>query len=222
MIKITPFLKATLVLGLFIGSAHAATTVYSTDFESGLDSVWSSGSTQATDATLGNYNGNYSLAGGTTLTLMDLPAHTNLTLSFDLYLFSTWDGENTIWGKDYFSLTGDVNGSWTFTNHQPEGQSYPGVPDEIYGIGMSATHVYRGLDPTGSGDAFIIDHSGSTFTVTFGGPTTQADEWWGIDNVSVSVSNVPIPATFWLMLTGLLLLSRAIRAPDSQTRACTP
>ncbi len=203
-------------LGLSIGPVHAATTVYSTDFESGLDSVWSSGSTQAADATLGNYNGNYSLDNGTTLTLTNLPAHTNLALRFDLYLFSTWDGENTTWGKDYFSLAGDVSGSWTFTNHQPEGQSYPGTPDEIYGIGFSATHVYRGLDPTGSGDAFVVAHSGPTFTVTFGGPTTQSDEWWGIDNVSVSVSNVPVPASFWLMLTGLLSLSCAIRAPHGR------
>ncbi len=204
-----PFLTTVLLLGLLIGPAAAAATLYSTDFESGLDSAWSLGSTQATDATLGHYNGNYSLVDGTTLTLTNLPAHTSLALRFDLYLFSTWDGENTTWGKDYFSLSGDVNGSWTFTNHQPEGQSYPGVPDEIYGTGLSATHVYRGLDPTGSGDAFVIAHNKPMFTVTFSGPTTQTDEWWGIDNVSVS--NVPIPTSFWLMLAGLLFLSRAIR-----------
>ncbi len=122
-----------------------------------------------------------------------MATHTQLSLEFDLYLFATWDGENTIYGKDYFSLSGDVNESWTFTNHQPQGQSYPGSPDEIYGSGVWATHVYRGLDPTGLGDEFLTDHSGDTFSVTFGGPTTQTDEWWGIDNVRVSIDSVPAP-----------------------------
>jgi hypothetical protein len=76
---------------------------------------------------------------------------------------------------------------------------------------MSATHVYLGLDPTGFGDEFLIDHTGDTFSVTFGGPTTQTDEWWGIDNVRVSIntiSEVPEPATLALMGIGLMGLRR--------------
>lgn len=198
-------LKISALFTLFIARSQAA-IVYSTGFEGGLDSAWSSGSSLSTDSVLGNYNGNYSLSNGTTLTLTGLPSHTQLSLSFDLYLFSSWDGENLTWGKDYFSLSGDVVGAWTFTNHQPQGQSYPGTPDEIYGTGVSATHVYRGLDPTGFGNQFLINHTGNSFSVTFGGPTTQADEWWGIDNVSVAVSTVPLPGAVWLLGSGIAVL----------------
>ena len=168
---------------------QASGEVYNTNFESGIDTVWSS-SNSASNSNVGKYHGNFSTTGNTTLTLSGLPPHTQLSLEFDLYLFYTWDGENITWGKDYFSLSGDVNGSWTFTNHQPEGQSYPGTPDEIYGFDIwnpNSVWVYRGLDPTGSGDEFLVNHSGDIFSVTFGGPTTQSDEWWGIDNVRVSI-----------------------------------
>lgn len=160
------------------------------------------------DAALGFYHGDYTLGQSTTLALSGLPAHTQLALSFDLYLFATWDGENLTFGKDFFSLSGDISFSETFTNHQPQGQSQAGTPDETYGsAGPSQTHVYRGLGPTGSSSEFLIPHSSSSFTVTFGGPTTQADEWWGIDNVRVTIDAgpqpVPEPSALTFLGTGL-------------------
>jgi PEP-CTERM motif-containing protein len=184
--------------------------VYSSSFETGWDTTGWSNTSTASDSNLGNYLGNYYLASGSTLTLNGLPAHSLLSLEFDLYLFSTWDGENLTWGPDYISLSGDVTFSETFTNHQPEGQSYPGSPDETYGAaGAYQTQVYRGLDPTGFGDEFLVSHNAGIFTVTFGGPTTQSDEWWGIDNVRVSVDANPIPepATMLLLGSGLLGLA---------------
>lgn len=190
-------LKLTIVAYVFctITAAKAVEQViYTTDFSSGIDSEWTNGST-STNSNVGTYSGDYTLSGSTTLIINDLPPHTEVVLEFDLYLFNTWDGENLTYGKDYFSLSGDVTGSWTFTNHQAEGQTYPGSPDEVYGSGSSATHVYRGLDPTGTGDQFIIDHTGDTFSVTFGGPTTQSDEQWGIDNVRVIIDGSIVSAT---------------------------
>jgi hypothetical protein len=112
-------------------------------------------------------------------------------LAFDLYLFNTWDGNDPTYGLDFFSLSGDVLFSETFTNHQEEGQTYAGKPDETLGpAGMRQTQVYRGLDPMGSGDQFLIAHSADAFTVTFGGPTTQSDEQWGIDNIRVSIDSL--------------------------------
>jgi len=190
-----------------------AVSVYENDFNSGVDAAWSNPSSHAaglgvTSSYLGDFRQNES----TTLTLTGLGAHDQIALEFDLYLFSTWDGEDTFYGKDYFSLSGDVNFSETFTNHQSEGQSYPGSPDLIpYGGGAGATHVYLGLDPTGLGDEFLVDHTGDTFSVTFAGPTTQSDEWWGIDNVKVSMNSlqdqntakVPVPPTLALMALGI-------------------
>ncbi|GAX60558.1 endoglucanase [Candidatus Scalindua japonica] len=160
-----------------------------------------------------NYLGDFTLGQSSTLNLTGIGSHTALALEFDLYLFSTWDGNNTTFGPDFFSLSGDVNGSWTFTNHQPQGQSYPGSPDLIpFGSGADATHVYLGLDPTGTGDDFQISHTASTFSVTFGGPTDQIDEWWGIDNVRVSIdggTTVPEPTTVALLGIGLAGLAGA-------------
>jgi hypothetical protein len=215
-------MKKFLMIGLMVacttftlstGAFALPMTVYSNGFDSGPDSAWTNASL-ASNSTLGEYLGNYSLANGATLSLSGLPAHAQLALEFDLYLFNTWDGNDTYYGPDYFSLSGDVNGSWTFTNHQEEGQSYPGVPDETYGSpGAYQTHVYRGLDPTGFGDEFLVSHATGTFSVTFAGPTTQNDEWWGIDNVRVTIdldnagsfpaSPTPEPATMLLLSSGL-------------------
>ena len=107
-----------------------------------------------------------------------------------------------------------IGGSWTFTNHQPEGQSYPqAVPTENYG-GLGnyyATYVYRGLGPLGDGASWTSAHTASTFSVTFGGPTNQTDEWWGIDNVQVSVTTIPEPSAALLLIAGLGALGMAAR-----------
>ena len=197
--------------------APAATLVYSTDFGSGLDPQWSGGNI-ATSSILGAYSGSYTLSQSTNLTLTGLAPHNSVKLEFDLYLFNSWDGENLTFGKDFFSLSGDVNGSWTFTNHQPEGQSYPGTPDEIYGSGASATHVYRNLDSTGTGNGFSVTHNSDTFSVTFGGPTTQTDELWGIDNVRVSINAVPVPAAAWLFGSGLFALFGFGRSSNKEAK----
>ena len=207
-----------LAIGVFfIGMSGVATatplstTVYFNDFETQVEpSNWtdtrlSINNNYGFDST--QYHGNYTDSDNTTLTISGLGEHTELSIDFDLYLFNTWDGENTTYGKDYFSLSGDgINESWTFTNHQPEGQSYVGAPDEIYGIGSQSTHVYRDLGLTGADNGFTIAHTADTFTITFGGPTTQSDEGWGIDNVMVStdIAPVPEPATMFLLGTGLL------------------
>ncbi len=212
-------LIAGLATGLFllgmVGLANATplgTTVYSNDFDGNSvgSAAWSSTSI-STDSHAGfvstQYRGNYTTAGSTTLTITGLAAHTQMSLDFDLYLFWTWDGNGNIGnGLDYFSLTDDIIFQKTFSNHQS--QSYTGSPDEVYGTGATATHVYRDLGITGSDDGFTFAHTGDTFTVTFGGPTTQSDEWWGIDNVKVTTNAgagdpVPEPATMLLMGTGI-------------------
>lgn len=204
--------KIVFLLSLFslYGAGTAVATplsniIYSNNFESQVEAALWDGANVASDATLGSYLGNYSVSGSTTLTLTGLSPHSQLALDFDLYLFNTWDGEDTQYGKDYFSLTGDVEGSWTFTNHQEEGQSYDGSPDEVYGAsGSGQTQVYRDLGLTGADFGFTVSHFDDVFTITFGGPTTQSDEWWGIDNVVVSINDgtAPVPEPMTLALFG--------------------
>lgn len=207
-----------LVMSLFFAAPQASlavpVVVYSNNFESGAGSIgpeWSGATWHAAHSIseVTAHVGDYFLSGGTTLTLAGLPAHSTLSLQFDLYLFNTWDGENLTFGNDFFSLRGDVVFSASFTNHQPEGQSYPGAADVNPGRpGSAVTQIYLGLDPLGTGDAFFINHTASTFSVTFGGPTSQTDEQWGIDNIRVTVDTpgqpVPEPATLALLCMGFL------------------
>lgn len=201
--------------------------VYTADFESGAPSEFSAGSTsssqigaEALNQGLSTYLGKFTLSESTTLTLTGLPPHTELELEFDTYFFNSWDGDATSVGPDFFSLAGDVTFAETFTNHRGEGDSYPGVADVFlnsagtalssFGSSSSTMAFFR-LGPTTTGSSFVIPHTGSSFTVTFAGPTSQTDEQWGIDNVRVSVDGEPavIPSlSSWglLLLGGLLIL----------------
>ncbi len=105
------------------GSAEAI-TVFSADFETGVPTEFSSGSVssagigaEAVAQGLSQYLGKFSTTQSTTLTLTGLGVHDSLRLEFDLYLFSSWDGSNTTYGPDFFSLAGDVSFSETFANH---------------------------------------------------------------------------------------------------------
>lgn len=231
------------------------TLVYSADFESGTPAEFSSGGTsddqigaEAINQGLSTYLGKFTLADTTTLTLNGLPAHNFVRLDVDVYFFQTWDGSNATFGDDFFSVSGDISFSETFTNHQgtaesPE-QTYPTLADvylnsdgtAVASFGSSSnTFAYFSLGPTSSGTGFVTPHDAAGFSVTFGGPTSQSDEQWGIDNVRVTVCDtaeecsvaetpppdfmfipVPLLENAWLLavlaallgLAGLIVLQR--------------
>jgi len=188
-------------------SIFAQAVVYEADFESGAPPEFSTGSTsnqqigaEAVNQGLSTYLGKFTLNDQSTLTVNGLSQHAYVRLEFDVYFFQSWDGSNVTYGPDYFSLSGDITFSETFTNHHgsvesPE-QSYPALADvylnsdgsalEDFGSG-DRTFAYFSLGPSSSGTAFVVPHNSDTFSVTFGGPTTQADEQWGIDNVEVTI-----------------------------------
>jgi len=202
-----------LILGVIAilasSGAAAQTTVFSEDFEVGVPSEFSGGSTssdqigaEALNQGLSTYLGKFTTNGSVTLTVTGLPAHSYVRLDVDVYFFNSWDGSNPSYGPDYFSLSGDVTFAETFTNHHgtegsPE-QTYPTLADVYLNNDGSAlaefgssgnTFAYFSLGPVSSGTGFIEAHAGDTFTVTFGGPTSQSDEQWGIDNVRLTVCN---------------------------------
>lgn len=174
-------------------------TVYTDDFESATATPWTPAREDITPSGqrfLGEFG-----AEQVTLTLPDLPAHTAVTLTFDLYLIRTWDGNID---PDIFDVT--VNGGptllhTTFTNntgvnYQP--QAYPGAyPD-------AANPPYTGASTIGAlgylppeepaQDAvyrlrFTFTHNSPVLQVTFAGIGLQQieDESWGLDNVIVSL-----------------------------------
>lgn len=81
------------IMACFISQPVSATIVYSNDFGAGAGSEWSTPSTAAAngEAFLGASATGFG-SGSNTLSLSNLPVHTNMTLNFDLYIINSWDG----------------------------------------------------------------------------------------------------------------------------------
>ena len=194
-------------------------TLYHNDFDSGVNSgnginaSWSAvnGDAQVTatapsgETFLGEF-GNDTLS----LDLSGLPGHDQLTLSFDLYTIRSWDGNNSTYGPDQWSLTADGQMllDTTFSTY-PLGENYgtqaeqayggPGQPTGSYDAGTGGVRNTLGYTfnyPSGTAPSevayeliFSFDHTADTVSFDFSALGLQwlSDESWGIDNVSVSV-----------------------------------
>ena len=206
-----------------------AVLVYSNDFETSAGSEWSDTSRSTTPGTaqhpadkfLGHFNN-----GNVTLTLNNLPAHTDVTVTFDLFIIKSWDGNSTTNGPDFWGIDADVypEKEWdyatTFSNWPPNHQSYPqeyidgnnhGDYEGQYGASEKNTLGYDfNGDILDSVYHFVVDfsHSTGTLEVTFGALGLQpiGDESWGLDGVMVDV--IPEPATLALLGFGGVILLR--------------
>ncbi|MBO0698167.1 MAG: hypothetical protein J2P46_07220, partial [Zavarzinella sp.] len=188
------------------GAASTPTLVYQNDFEGAVGPEWSSTATDVTPVGGRHFLGQF---GSDTVTLTipaaQIPAGTTaLTVSFDLFVIRTWDGNDTGAGSgpDRWSLTlgNGVNLlDTTFSNNVPSsaaaGQAYPGVfgtdrfdPEtgaaEVNSLGYTfgsdlMDSVYR--------PHFLFSYTGGDVVLHFTGALTtpDADESWGLDNVQV-------------------------------------
>ncbi len=207
----------------------AAVTVFSTDFNGSLPSEISPGTATQTGvqgfAGLGptgnQFGGNFlrSETGNVvTLTLTALPAHTALSIGFLFAAIDSLDGTGTYPQGDFFSVIVDGTTIFneSFANALPtQVQSY--VPPA--GVEL-ARHLDLGFSGPGSyytdsaynlgADAIFsnLAHTASTVTIQFViqgvGSQSLADESWAMDNLTVSVVPVPLPAAAWLLLSGLV------------------
>jgi hypothetical protein len=224
-------------------SAMASTVVYSNDFTSGAGAEWSNNSTVTSNgqAFLGaNQDGTLAHgfgAGTDTLTLNGLAAHTSVTVSFDLYIIQTWDGNgpngsNTPATPDAFQLAENANSlfaasfaNFTSGNTQSFGGGTPGA---YITTGNFAPRTGQNVSEAGqlgfgtadNGDAtynftFTFSDANSALALAFTSTQNQApgDEGWGLDNVIVStnadttVTAAPLPASVWA--GGLMLAALA-------------
>ncbi len=141
-----------------------------------------------------------------TLSLHDLPQHTKLKVSFDLYLLKSWDGTSPAYGPDRWSLViagGRTLFASTFSNNpkvQTEGcyQDYP-HPKSAPQSGAASTKRLGYSDYFTDSSYhfdFTFEHSDSKVMLNFCSSLFEgkgtADESWGLDNVKVSTS-APIP-----------------------------
>jgi hypothetical protein len=138
-------------------------------------------------------------------------------------------------GRDHWRFAVDGNSLFdeTFSNGNPKGQSYtgPGTPEhcaehtdpdgpayaalsgaaECYSLGYSFNDIPNGTDEAMDSVynfIFNVAHTGDSLELAFAASGLQslADESWGLDDVRVSVTAVPVPAALPLLLGGLSVL----------------
>jgi len=151
-----------------------------------------------------------------TLTLSDLPQHTEVIVEFDLLLIRSWDGnlKGNSWipsdmdeaspletaeiGPDQWNLrvAGQQQINTTFSNWDLVGfkQAYPGnYPGGDYQArtGAIANNSLCYEQDSTYRLAFTVAHSGSDLTVDFSALGLQGieNESWGLDNVRVTVAS---------------------------------
>jgi serine/threonine protein kinase len=181
--------------------------IYSNDFQEIVGSEWSSHLTDITQngrRFLGQF-GNDTVS----LTLGDLPAHTDVTVSFDLFIIRSWDGNRLPGpGPDVWDLSvagGQTLLHTTFANADPSNirrQAYPGTypggeyPGRTGAAEIDTLEFTRQGTPAGNSVyrlSFTFPHSTPSLVLNFSASGLQdlLDESWGIDNVEVQVTQKP-------------------------------
>ena len=194
----------------------AAIYLYRNDFEGSVGPEWSHTTTSTTPSGARRFLGEF---GNDTVSLnfTGLPAHNQVSLSFELFLIRSWDGNasrnaaGTVVGPDAWELTvagGTTLLRTTFGNHDfipiLNRQAYPhAYPDgehpartgasENNTLGYAFDFVEEGLGSRPLDSVyrltFTFDHTATSlgFDFTAFGLQSLSDESWGLDNVTVSV-----------------------------------
>ncbi len=182
-----------------VPSGGAPLVVYTTNFESGVDPEWSVSNTSVTPygyTFLGEF-----ITETATLSLDNLPPHSEVTVSFDLFTIGSWDGVHPDHGPDIFDLTVDGGptllhstfGIWD-NSDQEWWQNYP---DEYPGGAVyyprtgSDYELGYGLDAAYELN-YTFAHTATTLALDFAG-INLTDETWGIDNVVITVDAGTLP-----------------------------
>jgi hypothetical protein len=173
--------------------------IYFSDFEGDVGPEWSSRKTDVTPKGKRGFLGQFANE-TVTLHLEDLLPHEELTVSFDLFIIRSWDGNHPVHGRDVWSLTARDVGTLlhtTFSNWSQAGQSYP----ESYGEGDfpmktgasekgTLGYAFRDLTDSVYRLSFTFPHTGHELTLHFSATGLEGPvdlESWGLDNVSVTV-----------------------------------
>jgi hypothetical protein len=142
------------------------------------------------------------------LKLEKLPVHKSVTVAFDLYVLSSWDGNNANYGPDRWSLAvndGPVLLKTTFSNNPKTGaydlsnQDYPKKDSRF----QSRAAAVNTLGSKFFGDStynmsFAFDHTADELILNFSSDLFEGkgtdDEAWGLDNVKVVVHPEATPS----------------------------
>jgi hypothetical protein len=197
---------------LVAGASNTA-QAYFNDFEGAVGSEWSSTSTDTTPLGGRNFLGQFGTE-TVSLTLASVPACT-VTLSFELFLINSWDGNGDhCCGPDVIdvSVAGGTTLLHTTFANVPVSETEQAYPDEYPGgqnVARSGAAENNTLGYTFFGDSvynltFTFAHTGGDLVLNFSATGLQSlgDESWGLDNVLVNCapdcsSAVPSVATLW-------------------------
>lgn len=192
------------MVSLSIAQPDAQAAVYTNNFEGTVGAEWSLRTVSATPAGARRFLGQF---GDQTvrLSLTNLPPHSVVRVSFDLFVINSWDGNNTTYGPDRWTwrvVNGPVLVDTTFSNVLPIDQAFPGdVGQGSFPAGFLASATNT-LGYAGASDRFgdtvyafsrSFTHGETNLTLqftynpragTYGG---LGDEGWGLDNVRVEV-----------------------------------
>ena len=185
-----------------VGSYNAA---YSNNFNSSVDGNWTFPATYpANTPSILSYNGESMLGAlqgqKAEFNMAGLPAHDSIKVDFDLYLFDTWDGNDTWVGVDRWKMDVDNNSviNTTFSNFSYRTQAYPGNIPTVNPNGTGS--IANNLPPRCNlgGGAFTskyhisrtVAHSASSIKVVLEGLGLEelCNESWAFDNFSLQYS----------------------------------
>ncbi len=227
-----------LAMASVLGPGAQATTVFSTDFEAGVPAALEVGVAASTDvqgfAGLGASGLTFSgqmlrvpTGNRVTLTLDQLPAHTEISLGFLMAAIDSLDGTGTFPQGDFLTIT--LDGVQIFresfanaADYQVQSYVAPAGAELARKVSLGFTGPAAGPFYTDSAyDLFLeprlkgLAHTASTATLTFlmEGPGVQDldDESWGMDHLQVSVTPVPEPSSVALAVVGGLCMGWAAR-----------
>ncbi|MDW3176619.1 MAG: TadE/TadG family type IV pilus assembly protein [Acidimicrobiia bacterium] len=128
-----------------------------------------------------NFLGRFGTNDSIDLTISNLPAHTMVCVTFDLYAIGSWDGNNG-WGPDEFGVDVDGTNQYMKPVHNQGDTAVDETESDSLGYGTGTW-----------GEAVIpvtvcdTAHTANTVTFTFFSNFTESlsNESWGIDNVVV-------------------------------------
>ncbi|HXJ58843.1 MAG TPA: PA14 domain-containing protein [Verrucomicrobiae bacterium] len=178
-----------------------ADLIYSNNFEGVIGQEWSTNSTAVTPRGGRRFLGQFGNQ-IVTLTLSNLPAHTNLTVGLDLFLINTWDGSGAP-GPDLFDVSvegGQALLHTSFANTIEAPQSFPGTYRVRDWPGLSGALEIGTLDYKPDAVyrlSFAFGHVSDRLQVRFQASGLQglSDESWGLDNVSVYANGPSVTLT---------------------------
>ena len=181
---------------------QAGQVIYQSGFDNVPDTEWSFRTVTRTPVGQRTFLGPLS-ASANTLTLTNLPPHTDVCLALNLFIMGTWDGNGTTYGPDIWRIesNGTVVYQTTFNNSiwgqsSKTGQSFPGeYPDSSFDHHSAATEVGTfGYGPTLNPKADAVyhvtlrfPHQGGTLQLSFRGVGLEgvSNESWGLEDIEV-------------------------------------